>query len=379
MFRALRSLWFERRAPRPAKPSVLDGVLAVAVVLLTLVEAVVRTDLISVPLAIGLSFVLALAVWRRQTHAFIAFVSVFTIFHLVSLGSLAAGFRWQGTHSTAFVLLLSYSVFRRGAGWECAVSLVYLAIGFVITVVSGEVRTVGETIGVTVVLLLPTLLGASVRFRALAAMQEREQAKLLERERLARELHDTIAHSISAIAIQAQAGRTLARTKPEAAVGALEIIEEAAGRALEEMRAMVHTLRRDDEASLTPQRGIDDVAGLAASAAGLPVAVQMVGELDDLKPSVSAAVYRLAQESITNAVRHARKATGVTVEVTGSDDSVRIAVIDDGEPQPFAATGGFGLLGMAERAALLGGSFQAGPKSPRGWTVEAVLPKKGPT
>jgi signal transduction histidine kinase len=105
----------------------------------------------------------------------------------------------------------------------------------------------------------------------------------------------------------------------------------------------------------------------------------MSAGLDDLRPSLSAAVYRLAQESITNSVRHARHATRILVSVVADEQAIRLTVDDDGDVATFdASTGsGFGLVGMAERASLLGGSLVAGPRPSGGWGVTAVLPRSG--
>ena len=108
------------------------------------------------------------------------------------------------------------------------------------------------------------------------------------------------------------------------------------------------------------------------------VKVALRGEFDDLSPAVGAAIYRLAQESITNARRHARHATQVTVAVTGDADRVRLTIDDDGSSGAGGrAPEGYGLVGMQERASLLGGTFQAGPTAERGWRVEATLPRTG--
>jgi signal transduction histidine kinase len=106
------------------------------------------------------------------------------------------------------------------------------------------------------------------------------------------------------------------------------------------------------------------------------VDVELVGDLEGLRPMVGAAVYRIAQESITNAVRHARDATRVDVRVIGEPDCVLVTVIDDGEPGA-ASPPGYGLTGMSERAALLGGRLEAGPNAGRGWVVTATLPRNG--
>ncbi len=192
---------------------------------------------------------------------------------------------------------------------------------------------------------------------------------------LARELHDTVAHHVSAIAVQAQAGGVVAAIQPEKAAEALAAIESEASRTLAEMRAMVRLLREEETADYSPQRGVTDLPDLA-SADGTPtVEVSLNGSLGRLAPPVDAALYRLAQESLTNAVRHARSATRVEIDVRREGDTVRLRVSDDGQSQPGPAPEpGFGLLGMAERAHLLGGSLSAGPGPEGGWVVEAVLP-----
>ena len=148
---------------------------------------------------------------------------------------------------------------------------------------------------------------------------------------LARELHDTVAHHVSAIAIRAQAGRVVARSDPAAALDALVVIEEEASRTLAEMRDLVGALRRGTEADLAPQRGVADIERLTDSSGPLPhVAVELSGDLEGLRPSLDATLYRLAQESITNAVRHARHATRIQVTVRGEPACVRLTVGDDG-------------------------------------------------
>jgi signal transduction histidine kinase len=108
------------------------------------------------------------------------------------------------------------------------------------------------------------------------------------------------------------------------------------------------------------------------------VTVTFAGDVDGLRPSVDAACFRLGQEAVTNALRHARRASTVDVRVEGGEDDVRLTVIDDGEAGGPSATSasGFGLVGMAERAKLLGGTFAAGPNAHGGWTVEATLPRR---
>jgi signal transduction histidine kinase len=120
-----------------------------------------------------------------------------------------------------------------------------------------------------------------------------------------------------------------------------------------------------------------DIGRLARSVGGWPrVDVQEAGDFAELSPGLGVALYRIAQEAVTNAVRHARDATRVTVRVADEDEQVRLTVRDDGDASPTGHTpAGYGLVGMAERASLLGGSLQAGPDPDGGWTVDALLPK----
>jgi signal transduction histidine kinase len=156
------------------------------------------------------------------------------------------------------------------------------------------------------------------------------------------------------------------------------VVEEQASRTLEEMRSMVGALRDGDHADLSPPQGVHDIERLARSdGPGPRVRVQLNGSLRDLRPSLDAALYRLAQEAITNARRHAEHATHVTVRVVADDECVHLSVDDDGHPGHSRPTPGFGLAGMAERAKLLGGTFSAGRQPDGGWNVTAVLPRAG--
>lgn len=229
--------------------------------------------------------------------------------------------------------------------------------------------------GITMVLLAAAL-GASVRYRNIAREQLIMQVKLKEREQLARELHDTVAHHVTGIAIQAQAGLFLARSSSlSGATEALETIDREAARTLAELRTMVSALRdHRQQPPLVPQRGIADIEGLAAgSTEALRIGVELRGDLTNLPPGVEGALYHVTQESITNARRHAQRATRVRVEVTGSATDVLLTVSDDGAPvAPVAAASGFGLIGMAERITLLGGTLTAGPDPDRGWGVRSI-------
>jgi signal transduction histidine kinase len=375
---AARSLWTEPRVPNAPKQLWWDWVLVAALVVLAAIETVARGDVVWRPV----NFILIVAVaplllWRR-THPLAMVAILFSLFAIVDLAAIVVGVTWEGPEPTALVLLLfPYALFRWGSGREATIGLAYVLFPVGVGIASAPV---GEVVGGTLILLFAAALGAAFRYRSSARLHGRDQAKLREREQLARELHDTVAHHVSAIAIQAQAGRTVAESRPEAVLDALVVVEKEASRALTEMRTIVGALRRGEQSDLSPQPGVADIEQLARNTGSAPhVDVTLIGDLDELPPSVDAALYRLAQESVTNALRHARHATLVHVVVTGEDDCVRLTVWDDGDARPVDAESdsGFGLLGMAERARLLGGAFEAGPNRDGGWTVHAELPKSG--
>jgi signal transduction histidine kinase len=266
------------------------------------------------------------------------------------------------------------------ARWGSGRELVLLVTLLVITFGLGYRRdytTMGDAIAEAVILSFPVVVGLAVRSQATARTRQLEAVRVLERQQLARELHDTVAHHVSAMVVRAQAGRVVAAARPEAAVEALLVIEEEGSRTLAEMRALVGTLRDDDGPALAPVATLRDIAGLAEQGPGAArVQVTVTGDVDDVHPSVAAALYRIAQESVTNATRHAAGASTVDVDVRGDRDDVRLQVRDDGEP-PLGHGSGYGLVGMRERAVLLGGSLRAGPDPGGGWVVDAVLPKSG--
>jgi signal transduction histidine kinase len=375
---AVRSFLVEPRAPDPPAPLWRDWVLVAALVAAGLLEATLRDDLVwpGVALVAGVAPALCMP-WRRTRPVHVTAV-VFGSIMLGDAATLLGTGEPMELYTLAYVLLLPYALFRWGSGVEAATgAAIVLAAHAFAAIASGSL---GDLALGLPFLSLAAALGASMRYRARSRLGEADQTRLREREQLARELHDTVAHHVSAIAVRAQAGRTLAASRPEAAVDALEVIEEAASRTLADLRALVGTLRDGDEAELAPQRGVPDLERLARGARDGPrVDVQLAGDLDGLRPLVGAAIYRIAQESVTNAVRHARHATRIDVRVTGHDDAVRLTVRDDGDAVPSGAgrSPGYGLVGMSERAALLGGTLEAGPGADSGWTVTAVLPRNG--
>ncbi len=209
-----------------------------------------------------------------------------------------------------------------------------------------------------------------------------DDARQSERLTIARELHDVVAHYVTGIVVQAQAAQEVWDESPAAARSAMAQIEAAGSDALRSMRHLVGELRNDDAASLTPTGHVDEISRLAdrSTELGLPVRLDLEGLPDDLRPDIAASVNRIVTEAITNAQRHATDATAVEVTVATQGDALSIRVRDDGRgalsgPGPSA---GYGMIGMTERAAALGGTLRAGPAPERGWLVEATLPLTRP-
>src|SRR5215210_4415224 len=374
---ALRSLWAEPRPRNAPDCGPRDWALVAALVGWSVVEVVFRQDLMPRPLLLLYTLaVLSPLLWRR-THPLVAVAVSFGTLTILDIVRLLTGSHGAPLNSTSGLLILAYALFRWGSGREAVSGLGVILLWLPITRVADPIGLV-ETVALFAFFLFAAALGAAVRYRTKIRIRDIDQAKAREREQLARELHDTVAHHVSGIAIQAQAGRAIAASHPERAVEALAIIEDAATRTLTELRAIVGVLRATQDTEFAPQPGVAEVEQLATDGqTRLCVEVTLSGEFDDLSPAVGAAIYRLAQESITNARRHARHATQVTVAVTGDADQVRLTIDDDGSAAGGRAPAGYGLVGMRERASLLGGTFHAGPAAERGWRVEAVLPRTG--
>ena len=372
----LRAFWTEPRPPDAPARVWRDGALVGAGLCGVALEATLRADVAWRPVAVALAvWLFALTLWRR-TRPLAVVALGFGAAILLQLATLiTAPPQPVGLYSSLVVIILVYALPRWGSGREIVLGGVLILATFALSVITDD-TPVGEQIGGFVFLMMPVAIGASVRFWGASRERQLERARSLERERIARELHDTVAHHVSAMVIRAQAGRVLAGANPAAAVEALEGVEEEGARTLEEMRAMVAALRDSGAgADLAPQAGVGDLNRLIRSPAGhLRVDLGLDGELDELPPAVDAAVFRIVQESVTNAMRHAVDATEVVIRVTGEPERVRITVQDDGA-RAGRGREGYGLAGLHERVVLLGGELSAGPGADRGWQVAAELPR----
>jgi len=274
-----------------------------------------------------------------------------------------------------------------------------MAIGLVVVELSnhsGLVTLINDFLPSIVVLALAIGLGDAVRSRRALAAETAERLRVAheereaeaarrvaeERLRIARDLHDTVAHAMATITVQAGSALHVLGDRDEKLRGALTAIRETSKHALREMRETLGHLRQGTEngaIQVTPG-GLDRLPALrdAVAAAGAPVTIAVEGEQRPLPPSVDEVAYRIVQESLTNVLRHAGPAARATVRLCYEPTALGISVIDDGAgaaaPDGDGRGAGHGLTGMAERAASVGGHVTAGPRGEGGFEVSARLP-----
>jgi signal transduction histidine kinase len=310
---------------------------------------------------------------------------------------LAAGLVGNGALALGFWFGLDTQIFGTTIAWFCVVygMTVWTTtrefwIGFAAVAVldfvplDGHERNTGGSVlfgivTLAVMLLVRRVLGDRER-RLQLAERERDvaarEAVVAERARIARELHDAIAHNVSMMVVQAGAERRVLEPEQESTREVLESVEKIGRGALTEMRRLVGMLRADEDDPLAPQPGLADLSRLVEQVreAGLPVELEVEGERRELPVGLELSAYRIVQEALTNALKHAGDARA-TVRVRYLDDSLELEVVDDGPGAPApAAGGGHGLVGMRERVALYGGRFEAARRPSGGFTVRALLP-----
>ncbi|KQZ85862.1 hypothetical protein ASD56_06160 [Microbacterium sp. Root166] len=369
----VRQLWGAPAAsPEPPRRVWRDWPLVGLVPVLAVLEASLRPDVPWRWLWAGVLVALAPTLLWRRARPFLMFAIAFgagTVVGIVTGGD-------SQLFTTAYFLVLLYALFRWGSGRALVLGSALVICGIGLSLV-GSAPVLGDVIGGLAVAAMTATLGLAFRLRAGARRRELEGVRMLEREQLARDLHDTVAHHVSAIAIQAQAGTAVASTDPAAALAALRTIEGEASRTLHDMRSIVGVLRHSGDApDLAPMPGLDDLVRLDRGGPRAPVIeVRLEGDADAVTSPVAAAVFRIAQEGVTNARRHAKLATRVELSVRIDETGAHIEVRDDGR-DAASAPEGFGLAGMRERAALFGGTCEAGPGPDGGWVVTAWLPRR---
>jgi len=218
---------------------------------------------------------------------------------------------------------------------------------------------------------------------ALLETERDQQARIAvaeERARIARELHDVVAHAVSVMVVQADGAAYAVRSQPDLAERAVQTISSTGREALTELRRLLGVLRSEDTSGeRTPQPGTQSLSELAARvrSVGLPVQLDIVGNVDDLPAGVGLGIYRIVQEALTNSLKHAGPGSSASVRVARVGDRVELSIVDNGHRTTRAlvgVSGGNGLIGMRERALVFGGTLDAGPRSGGGWQVRASLP-----
>jgi signal transduction histidine kinase len=381
------------RGPFTRWPRAADAVLAIVVFLAAVFvksegpnDDLAIRSLADVPIAVF--FVLAAAsaalYWRRSKPLVVLGVTM-------AASALATGVVYLGSIGAADLQLVGiamlvalYGVGRRVTDdrWS------YIGLGGVAALV-GLTAFVDEVTAAEIgfgffVIFLVWYIGRRLRIRAERAAQlelehaaEARRAVAEERTRIARELHDVVAHRVSLMTVQAGAAKTVAADDLEGAVQAMEAVEEAGRQALSELRHLLDVLRPEAEVDgLGPQPGLADVPRLIGQFedAGLDVSLTIDGAQTDLPAHVALSAYRIVQEALTNVLKHAGPTARTEVRIRIDNHSVAIEVLDDGHGDTILPGAGQGIVGMRERAQLLGGSLDAGPRPEGGFQLVAHLP-----
>ncbi|GAA2175353.1 hypothetical protein GCM10009846_24890 [Agrococcus versicolor] len=274
------------------------------------------------------------------------------------------------------------------AGWAAAGIALFLGAGVTaVAVLEGTRGMLVATVMTSIALAAVLVVAVARRARREQARRAREQAEELartrharEREDMARELHDVLAHSLSSISVQAGVALHLADREPARATEALATIRDTSRQALDDVRHMLGVLRGEAEGPLVPEASLDALPALVEGAAGMGIHPALVDRLHP-RPStaIQSAIVRIVREALTNAARHAPGAH-VAIDVERQPEGVTVRVVDDGAgartpAQPTAPAGaGTGIVGMRERVALLGGTLEAGPTE-RGFAIVATFPE----
>ncbi len=371
-------------AALPAR--VFDAVVvavAVAVVAEILFTDVTGPKVVLVPAAL----LYTLPLLARRRYPFLVPVVVFAVHTLSSFLDVPGG-RREFTGVLAFLLALW--VVGACNPRQAAVAGLAIASACIVVITVEDPRvTVGDSANVAVIGFFVWLAAVVLRQRSRREADAEQRASRLEAEReaharaaiaeertrIARELHDVIAHSVSVMIVQAGAARLLLPTDPRRVVEPLLAVEETGRQALTELRRLLGILREDTgPRALAPQPGLKDLPALAETVreAGLPVDLTVEGTARPLPPGLGLAAYRIAQEALTNSLKHAGPARARVV-VRYTPDAVHLELTDDGCGGSIDGPG-HGLVGMRERAALYGGHLEAGPRPGGGFGVRASLP-----
>lgn len=375
-------------------PRVADGLLALMIVAAAIPAHLVGQTSVNDPNQIDPTWWTVLLVsagtapvyWRR-THSLASGIFVVTA-EVIALFIGIGGSAFIGS----VVAVYSIGAHTSGVGRTRVMSAIAVMVGllFVAGWIDG-LSLLDEFVSTGVMLITAFVIGdnlrrrrqqnASLAERAERAERERdllaEQRVTAERTRIARDLHDVVAHSVSVMVIQAAAARRSLADSPDLAATALESIESTGRQTMNELRSILGVLRTDGDApgsTRTPQPSLTKLNDLAGFD-DLPVELTIDGDVAAIPDSVSVTGFRLIQEALTNVRRHAGSVGQVAIVLHVADSNVTIDVVDDGRGAgSLPGADGFGIVGMRERVAAVGGTVSAGPRPGGGWRVRAHLP-----
>jgi signal transduction histidine kinase len=397
MMRTLRDWWASER-----RSTVLDVLLAAVLGVLGLIDLAWQSGRSGTPLPIGALALIALqagalAFRRRRPMAVYAIVGFATI-----------AYAWLGFESNVSGLAVLIAIYTVAASVPLAdaVGAAAIYVGGMTLSLIGAFQAQGGTLEAFIseflinllALVLAWTVGVTIRTRrayvaalearnALLEREREENARLamaLERGRIARELHDVIAHNVSVVVVQAGAAERLVETDPDRARQAMRDVATTGRQALTEMRRLLGVLRDEEPGDgMTPQPGVDELETLARQMrdAGLPVELSVQGPRRPIPQSAALSAYRIIQEALTNTLRHAGPARARVI-LRYLPDALEIQVSDNGTGPTASRTdatdqpdgGGHGLIGMRERVMLFGGELSAGPRPQGGYAVIARIP-----
>ena len=362
---------------RRADHRIWDALLALALLFGGILALAIEPPDARGPIAIGVALVLAQNVpiaWRRRAPLVVAAVVVVSDALLTYLG-------YEATSGVSVAIALYTAAAYRERERVAPVLLLLAAVAVPLAFVVNEGNWVETVLGVIVIAGVPITYGRIVFNRRARIVRDRElaarEAVIVERARIARELHDVVAHHMSVMVVQAGAARAVVDADPEAAVDALRRIEASGRAGLTEMRRLLEILKSQErDRDRAPQPGLAHLDELLAGmrATGLPVEAVIEGSPQPLPPGVDLSAYRIVQEALTNTLKHAGEAHA-RVLLRYAPDALDIEVADDGSGAPVGdGGGGQGLIGMRERVQLFGGTLESGPRPGGGFIVRARLP-----
>ena len=337
-------------------------------------------------LAVALSLGCSLPLFVRRRAPFAVHLTMVTCLVILSVLDFPANVQSQ------MLLVSAYTVGAYCSGLKRTIGVTAIVVGVAIVAAVGIPDATSANLVLTLAIYMAAyFFGSNVRNRRLYMDELEARAELLERERdeeakravaderlrIAQDLHDVVAHSMGVIAVQAGVGAHVIDTDPAEAKKSLEAISHTSRSTLTEIRRMLGALREDEGVTYAPAPGLADLERLVREicAAGVDTHVTWEGVREELPPGVDFTAYRVVQESLTNVLKHAGPEPHVDVTIGYEPQLLRIEVVDDGRGVNGRATGGgHGLMGMRERVAVFGGSFDAGPATGGGFRVAVRLP-----